>query len=244
MELTKRLRQLTQYVEKGMTVADIGCDHGYVPVELIKKGICPKVIAMDVNRDPLEKARRNGQAYRVDHLIDYRLSNGLSALEPGEVDCIIIAGMGGKLIETLLDQEKEKVLTYKRFVLSPHRDIQDVRRKLGQLGLVIVQEDLMEEEGHYYPFIVAEPRDRRNGNEKNSHQIQENSDENLIIIYNKYGKLLIEAKHPLLIRLIQEELDKNNEIIHKLSAKGIGDRVKELEKENELGKRVLEWMES
>ncbi len=238
MDLTRRLMQLTTYVKQGMTVADIGCDHGYVPIELIKKGICPWVIAMDINKDPLNKAEKNGQAYRVDGQISYRLSNGIRALEPGEVDCIIIAGMGGKLIENILENDKHKLMTYKRFILSPHRDAQDVRRKLYDLGLVIVEEDLMEEDGHYYPFIVAEPK------KVGYHQIEEKSDENLILIYHKYGKLLIEAKHPLLIKQIHKEIDKNNKIINELVIKGIDKRVKELEKENKMGEKVLDWIES
>lgn len=237
MELTNRLRKLTTYVEEGMTVADVGCDHGYISIDLIKSGRSPRVLAMDVNKDPLEKAKANAVAYNVAERIGFRLSNGLDKLEPGEVDCIIIAGMGGKLVETILDAASEKLSSYKRLILSPHRDVEAVRAKIRALGFPIVEEDMLEEEGHDYNFIIVDTQSDQSSYEK------ENSDENLIKIQNKYGKLLIEASHPLLKAQILRQLKTNAAIIHNLEEKGIVDRVQELNYENELGKKVLSWME-
>lgn len=237
MELTNRLKMLTSFVDKGMKVADVGCDHGYVPIYLIKEGIASYALAMDINRDPLEKAKNNAIAYKVSDGFDTRLSNGIKELKNFEVDCVIIAGMGGKLIENILTNDADKLKSYKRLILSPHKDIMSVRKKLKDLNIPIVNETMLYEEGHYYNFIIAEP----GGLESDSLKFDEDNDL-LQLITNKYGKILIMNKNQVLSRQISEWLPKQEVLLNDLKAKNVSSRVKELSEEIRIGKKVLSWL--
>lgn len=238
MELTNRLMTLIHFVDKGMKVADIGCDHGYVPIYLIKKHIASYALAMDINKDPLAKAKSNALAYKVDDKFDTRLSNGLDKLEASEVDCVIIAGMGGKLIENILQADAHKLNTYKRLILSPHKDLMAVREKLNEMSIPIVNEDMLYEEGHYYNFIIAEP----GGVEPTNSLRFDEDEENMQFIYNKYGKMLIIHKNQVLKQELEELIPKQEALYEELKIKNITVRMKELDKEIQLGKKVLMWL--
>ena len=95
MELSKRLTAVAGLVTEGASVADIGTDHGYIPIHLIEQNLSPKVIAMDINKGPLERARIHIAGYGMSDRIETRLSDGLAAVKPKEVEEIIVAGMGG-----------------------------------------------------------------------------------------------------------------------------------------------------
>ena len=95
MELSRRLYAVASLVTEGASVADIGTDHGYIPIYLVQQGIASKVIALDVNGGPLERARMHIIGNNLKGKIETRLSDGLHAVEPGEVDTIVAAGMGG-----------------------------------------------------------------------------------------------------------------------------------------------------
>ena len=95
MELSRRLYAVASLVTEGASVADVGTDHGYIPIYLMQKNIASKVIALDINGGPLERARMHIIGYNLKGQIETRLSDGLSAVQPGEVDTMIAAGMGG-----------------------------------------------------------------------------------------------------------------------------------------------------
>ncbi len=94
MLLSDRMRAVAGLVQPCKSMADIGCDHGYVAMELVKSNVCRHVIAMDINRGPLDRAKRNIADFCLQDYIETRLSDGVSALRAGEVDGIICAGMG------------------------------------------------------------------------------------------------------------------------------------------------------
>lgn len=96
LNLSDRLRLIAGLIKKGSKVADIGTDHGYLPIFLVKSGITDRVIAMDVRKGPLKKAEDNTRAFCVSDQIELRLSDGLAALEKGEADTVTISGMGWK----------------------------------------------------------------------------------------------------------------------------------------------------
>jgi len=238
MALTNRLKTLTEFVDKGMRVADIGCDHGYVPIYLIKEKIASYALAMDINKDPLRKAKNNAIAYKISDSFETRLSNGLVELKPGEVDCVIIAGMGGKLIESILQNDAKKLGTYKRLVLSPHKDVMAVREKLNELNIPIVNETMCFEEGHYYNFIIAEPSALDQGE-----SLKFNEEKELLqLISNKYGRILIMTKNQLLRQQLSELIPKQEVLCKELKTKKVVSRVLELEEEIQLGKKVLMWL--
>ena len=104
MQLSKRLQALADLVSQDHVLADVGCDHGYIPVFLIQNQRRPKAIAMDIGEGPLKRAQENIRSYGLEGYIETRLSDGLSKLQPGEADTILISGMGGPLMEKILTE--------------------------------------------------------------------------------------------------------------------------------------------
>ena len=201
MELSKRLYAVAGLVTEGASVADIGTDHGYVPIYLVKNNIASKVIAMDINRGPLERARMHIIGHGLKGKIETRLSDGLKEVEPFEVEGMIAAGMGGGLVIKILEDSKEVVETLKFAVLQPQSEISKVRKYLHKQGLVIIDEDMVEEDGKFYPMM------------KVVHGEPEEYEEYEYI----YGKKLLEKKHPVLQKFLLREQYVQESIVEQLS---------------------------
>lgn len=159
--LSKRMEAVVSMVSpQSFTVADIGCDHAYVSIALIERKIAENVVAMDVRQGPLGIAAGNVAAAGLEGKIDLRLSNGLEKLLPGEVDAVVIAGMGGMLVKSILESG-EKILHYEKMrpslILQPQSDLKEVRIFLHSSAYHIVQEKMLIDEGKYYTVIKAEP---------------------------------------------------------------------------------------
>ena len=157
MELSIRLKTVAEAVTKGNRVADVGTDHGYVPIYLVKNDLSPAGIAMDVNKGPLEKAQEHIREEKLGGKIATRLGNGLAPLEPGETDTVIIAGMGGDLICKILKAKPEFLIEGKEFILQPQSEWFKVRRLLKEYRYQIEKEWFLKEDGKYYVIIKAEP---------------------------------------------------------------------------------------
>lgn len=155
MGLSKRMLMVSHMVSDGNAVADIGTDHAYVPIHLVRHGHSPRAIAMDINRGPLEKAQTNITIYGLEKLIETRLSNGLEKLFDDEVQTIIIAGMGGDLIVRILTDGSHALQTPKELILQPQSEWEKVRHALHQMGYRIEKEDMIEEDGKYYVAMRA-----------------------------------------------------------------------------------------
>ncbi|KAF1084052.1 tRNA (adenine(22)-N(1))-methyltransferase [Sporotomaculum syntrophicum] len=156
MELSRRLAALARHVPAGETVADIGTDHAYLPIYLIQQGISPWIVAGDINRKPYEAARLNVQSSGLNKSIDLRLGDGLNILKPGEVSVLVVAGMGGKTVCTILEQGRAVLQQMRRLVIQPMNDIYMVRRWLLDNGWRLADEEMVVEDRHYYVIIVAE----------------------------------------------------------------------------------------
>jgi len=157
IQLTPRLAAIANEIKKGETMADIGTDHGFLPVALWEQGVCPKVILADVNRGPLDKAKSNAAALYPDAQFDYRLGDGLQVLEPGEVDTVVIAGMGGTLMTEILEEDLEKTWTYKKLILQPRKDIGELRWWIYNHCMCITNEQLVRENKYIWPVLTVEP---------------------------------------------------------------------------------------
>lgn len=190
MVLSDRLQAVVGLAEPCGRIADIGCDHGYVSIELIKRGICREVIAMDVNQGPLEQAKNNIKDYGMQEEITTRLSNGVHALKPGEADGIICAGMGGRLVIHILTQGKEVVGKMSQLILQPQSEIREVRGFLRESGFVIDKEDMVFEDGKYYPMMHAVL--------SGSSEIPAKEEQNLQRVQDTYGPYLLKQSHPVL----------------------------------------------
>ena len=140
-------------VTRGYRLADIGTDHGFVPIWLVKSGIIPSAIAMDINRGPLERAQEHIAQAGLDRFIQTRLSDGLAGLGEGEADSILIAGMGGALTVRILEKDPPSDLGAAELILQPQSEIGKVREYLCTSGWKIDAEDMVLEEGKYYSMM-------------------------------------------------------------------------------------------
>lgn len=153
MELSLRMEQVMTMTEACTVAADVGCDHGYVAMELVRRGIAKHVIAMDVRSGPLSRAWAHIEREQLTAQVQCRLSDGLEKLEPEEVEEIIIAGMGGPLIVQILENGCEKFSRVHTMVLQPQSEISEVRRYLHKNGWKIAKEAMVIEEGKYYTVL-------------------------------------------------------------------------------------------
>ncbi len=227
IKLSKRMETFAHMVDEER-VADIGCDHAFVSMYLIKTGRAKKVIAMDVKKGPLHIARDNINSHCMGDIIETRLSNGFDKLSVGEVDCAIIAGMGGELMVDIMTRGKVHTDNGIHLILQPQSEPWKVREYLYNIGYEITDEEILIEEGKYYVVIKAIPA------------------KEYINPYNKqelvYGRILIESKHPILISYIEHNISKNQELYTKLQhihTEKSSDRMKDLEEELIFERSVL-----
>ncbi len=157
MELGKRLKKVAGLILPSDKFADVGCDHGYLSVYLIEKQICRHVIAMDVNKGPLQKAEENILKFGYEGYIETRLSNGFNMLHSGEAEGYVCAGMGGPLALQILWNDRDKVKEMQQVILQPQSELWLVRRTLKQWGFVVEKEDIEFEDGKYYFMMRIRP---------------------------------------------------------------------------------------
>lgn len=207
MNLSKRLMEVAGLVTCGNSVADIGTDHGYIPIYLAVNGISPKVIAMDVNEGPLGRACENIEKYRVSHIVETRLSDGLNGLEPAEVQTAIIAGMGGLLTIRILSDNMDIVGTLKELILSPHSDVEQVRRFLADKGMKTVDERIVKDDGKFYFIIKAVPCAEK------QHSLTDCD--------AGFGRLLLDRKDPVLREYLENQLRKKKIILERLMGQAV-----------------------
>lgn len=151
---TDRLNMILRHIN-GENIADIGTDHGYIPVEIVKRSLAKKVIATDIRKGPLEAAARSIAKAGVSG-IQLRLGAGLAPIRKGECDNIIIAGMGGELISTILTDDEEKAKSAKLLLLQPMNSQDMLRKYLADNGYGIIEEDIECEGFKVYNLIIAE----------------------------------------------------------------------------------------
>lgn len=153
-ELTPRLRLLADWVPPGARLADVGTDHGYLPVWLRLHGRVVSAIACDLREGPLARARETGRTYGADGL-DYRLGNGLEVVSPEEADTVVIAGMGGENIAAILARAPWTAGGRHRLLLQPQTRAEVLRAFLAENGYAIRREALVKDRGTIYPVMEA-----------------------------------------------------------------------------------------
>ena len=208
MELSKRLSVVAGAVTPGNRVADIGTDHGYVPIYLLKKGNCPFAIAMDVNRGPLERAKEHIQKEGLSDVIQTRLSNGLEKLHPGEVDTIVIAGMGGDLICRILSAAPQVLKHCRELILQPQSEWFKVRHFLHAHGYKIEKEWFLKEDGKYYVILRAQAVKKEGSGDENTRKTLSYEDE----FSYEYGRYLLDERNPVLLEYLKKEAEKKENI--------------------------------
>jgi tRNA (adenine22-N1)-methyltransferase len=155
IKLSKRLQALADMVNEGATLADIGCDHGYVPVYLIQSGKIQYAFASDINEGPLASCRALVEENALEDKITCVLSNGLEKIRLDEVDDILIAGMGGELIAEILGKADIEKLKTKHLILNPMTHPEHARRFLFENGFEIQSDIVVKDGKHYYSIMDA-----------------------------------------------------------------------------------------
>lgn len=199
MELSKRLDLIVNHIKDCDTLVDVGTDHGYIPIHVVKSGICKSAIASDINKDPLDKAKLNAIFEEVDEKIDTRLGGGLSTVEVNEVEACVIAGMGGNLIRDILEADKEKVKGFKFLILQPAQNPEVLREYLYTNGYEVIEEDLCIEEDKYYELFKV--------------RVKEGEETSLDPIYYEISPKLLRDRHPLMKDYITYKKEKYEKIL-------------------------------
>lgn len=213
--LSHRMAAVADLVPAGMTACDIGCDHGFVAIYLVERGICPGVIAMDINRGPLLRAREHIERAGLSPYIETRLSDGLEKLEPGEADCMIAAGMGGRLTVKILSDYPEKRKSLRLLVLQPQSEVAYVRRFLRENGYVIRREDMVLEDGKFYQMMAAEAVSS-DGDSGDIHSPEEEKAAYPESLEDKFGPCLLRERHPVLLQYLDWWEEQQKKILNQV----------------------------
>lgn len=188
--LSKRLSRVAAYVPNHSRVADIGADHAYLAAALVLDGQSNYVVAGEVVRGPYENAQAEVAAQGLAKHVQVRLADGLDAIKAADqIDTVTIAGMGGSLIAEILERGQGKLVGVKRLVLQPNVGEERLRQWLVNHRFQINAEEILEEDGHIYEIIVAEPT-----------IIPIQYDERELV----FGPLLIEKQGPIFRRKWEE----------------------------------------
>ena len=155
--LQPRLRLLAELVQDGARLADVGTDHGYLPVWLLLNGKISGAIASDINEAPLSHARCTAETYRVAEKISFRLCAGLDGIGRDEVDTVVIAGMGGETIQAILTAAPWTLESDITLLLQPMTKAPELRRWLTESGYCIVRERLVWDKSFLYPVLIVRP---------------------------------------------------------------------------------------
>lgn len=220
MELSLRLSKIVELIDKCNKVIDVGTDHGYIPIYLIKNNLCSLVIASDINKGPLDKAKQNILYKGLNGRIECRKGAGLSVVKANEVNCAIIAGMGGNLIRDIILNDKEIFDKLEYSILQPVQNPEVLRRFLYEQGYDIMDEELCYEEDKYYEIIKV-----RHSNLK-IHSLNE--------IDYEISPLLYKKRHPLIRNFIEYKIDKYLDILSYIKEPSENASIRKIEIQNKI----------
>ncbi|MCX7883875.1 MAG: class I SAM-dependent methyltransferase [Caloramator sp.] len=214
MKLSERLNGIVNMIPECRCLADIGTDHGFIPIYTVMNNICDRAIASDIKEGPLKVAKKNIELYGLIDKIELRKGSGLKVLRKDEADIIVIAGMGGYTISSLIDDEIEKAKSVKYLILQPAKYPEVLRKYLFASGFKIYDEDLVKDDNKYYHIIKVT--------------------EGLNNLYEKeadyyLGLKLIEKRHPLLKDYINFKIKEFNKILKELSLENQSKRYNEVQ---------------
>lgn len=212
VNISKRLKIIASLIPLNARILDVGCDHALLPIYIYNKGISNFIIASDNKEGPLNEAKKNLEKYDLLDKIPLILSDGLKNID-STIDCLIIAGMGGKLLLSILENSFKKLNNLSMMILQPNGHESELRHFLINNGFIIENEIMLYEKIYKVIMVV------RRGNQKLS--------ENEI----KYGPVLLKEKPQIFIEMIKKKINKTIKIIDELEKKQVNCqlKIKELE---------------
>jgi tRNA (adenine22-N1)-methyltransferase len=193
IELSNRLQSISNLVKDVRSIVDVGTDHGYIPIYLVKNNIIDFAIASDINKGPVEKANKNVKDYDLGNKISCRLGGGLTTVKPKEVEAAIIAGMGGNLIRDIIEESKEVFKNLSYVVLQPVQNPEVLREYIYKSGYTIIDELIVKDEDKYYEIIKVK---------------YDNNKREVEPIYYEISEVLLNKKEPLFREYIEFKLHK------------------------------------
>jgi len=206
--ISKRLELVASFVPQGAVLLDVGSDHAYLPIELVEKGKIERAIAGEVVEGPYQSAVKNVESHGLKEKIQVRLANGLAAFEEeDQVSVITIAGMGGRLIATILEEGLEKLANVERLILQPNNREDDLRIWLQDNDFQIVAESILEEAGKFYEILVVEAGQMK-----------------LSDIDIRFGPFLSKGVSPVFVKKWQKEAAKLDFALSQIPGKNLSER--------------------
>ena len=206
--ISKRLETVASFVPQGAVLLDVGSDHAYLPIELVEKGHIERAIAGEVVVGPYQSAVKNVESHDLSEKIQVRLANGLAAFEESDqVSVITIAGMGGRLIASILEEGFDKLAHVERLILQPNNREDDLRSWLQDHGFQIIAESILEEAGKFYEILVVE-----------SGQMKLSAKE------TRFGPFLSKEVSPVFVQKWQKEATKLEVALSQIPEKNLEER--------------------
>ena len=245
MELSKRLQAVADLLDSHPCIADIGCDHGFVSIYLIRSHKAKWCIAMDVNQGPLERAAAHIKQEGLSTYIETRLSDGAKALNPpvlqegglkAEAQAALIAGMGGRLTIRILQDSLEKFQAMEEVILQPQSEIWKVREFIEDQGWRILKEDMILEEGKFYPMMKVLVKGAKG---MPPHKKEADGD-----LFYYYGEYLLKTKNKVLLNFLKNEKRLYETILQNLQENETPKAKVRIEEIKEMLNRIekgLEW---
>ncbi|MBU8789448.1 tRNA (adenine(22)-N(1))-methyltransferase TrmK [Oceanobacillus caeni] len=226
INLSSRLTEVANFINKGAKFADIGSDHAYLPCYICLKDKTARAIAGEINEGPFNSAKNMVSATKLNDVIEVRLGNGLEIItQDDNIDHVVIAGMGGSLIKTILEEGKKKLTDVKRIIAQPNIDARNVRRWFVSNNFKIINESIIEENGHIYEIIVAE--------QTKSLQMDILNEKELL-----FGPILLRNKKSEFYKKWQHEYEKMQQVVAQMKSAKVRNTEKIVQFEKE-----LVWME-
>ena len=221
IELSKRMQSVADMIQPCDAVGDIGCDHAFVSIYLVEQRRAKRVIASDVRRGPIAIAKRNIEAMNLSDQIEIRMGDGLDTIVPGEVNAVVLAGMGGMLMIDILERGEEVVTRCDQLVLQPQSDIEKVRRYLAEKGYHLADEQMLIDAGKYYNLLDVRVHEMV---QKDEYDCSKLADDWCYM----YGGSLLRKKDPVLRSWLVKRRDTTAGLINSLSGKNTENAAKRL----------------
>jgi tRNA (adenine22-N1)-methyltransferase len=228
MNLSDRLLCISDFLPECNCIADIGTDHGYIPIHAIQTGKCKHAIASDIKKGPILVARKNISVYGLEKEIETRVGPGLSTLKKGEADVILVAGMGGNMIADILEDDLELATDARILIMQPVQYPEELRKYLFLHEYDIIDEELSKEDNKYYHIIKA-----TKSKNFNKHNYEAYNKE----VFYYIGIELMRKKHPLLLDYVNFKIKRLNIILKELV------NSENIERKNELSMLMSQFEE-
>lgn len=201
MILSNRLKHISDLVTEVKSIVDVGTDHAYIPIYLVKNDIVKSAIASDINKGPVDKAKKNVEVYGLEDRITCRLGGGLTTVSPKEVEVAIIAGMGGNLIRDIIQDSMDVFKELSYTILQPVQNPEVLREYIYKEGFTILDEIIVKDEEKYYEIIKVK---------------YDKNQKTMDPIYYEISEILLKKRDPIFKEYIEYKLNKYTRVYENL----------------------------